>query len=132
MPSCNGTSATPSTRRASRPGDFVIGLCSGQGRDVIDVVANHPRRTDVTARLVEAGARLVADARDLAEQVGVGGIELVCGLVRRAGFAEVAFDAEPGAMFGVGTRRFTGPSPGLAARPALVRLRRRRRRRPGN
>ncbi len=62
----------------------LISLCSGQGRDVIEVLADHPRRTDVTARLVEAGARLVADARDLAEQAGVDGIELVCGLVRRA------------------------------------------------
>jgi hypothetical protein len=151
----------------------VVSLCSGQGRDVIDVVAQHPRRADVTARLVEADPRLVDDARDLAGRLGVDGLDLVggdasttsafegmapvdvvlvCGVFgniadvdiratiaelphlcaagasviwtrhRRPpdltpsirswfaeqGFAEVAFDTEPGSMFGVGTHRFAG------------------------
>ena len=29
----------------------VISLCAGQGRDLIGVLADHPRRGDVTARL---------------------------------------------------------------------------------
>ncbi|MEU6202456.1 hypothetical protein ABZ814_02540 [Micromonospora musae] len=30
-----------------------VSLCAGQGRDLIPVLATHPRRDDVTARLVE-------------------------------------------------------------------------------
>jgi hypothetical protein len=151
----------------------IVSLCSGQGRDVIEVLADHARRTDVTARLVEADPRLVDDARDLARRAGVDGLQLVCGdasttsacegmapaaVVLVCGvfgniadadiratigelphlcaagatviwtrhrrppdltpsirswfaehdFAEVAFDTEPGSMFGVGTHRFTG------------------------
>jgi hypothetical protein len=56
----------------------IVSLCSGQGRDVIGVLADHPRRADVTARLVDADPQLVADARDLADRAGVGGLELVC------------------------------------------------------
>ena len=29
-----------------------VSLCAGQGRDLIGVLAGHPRRDDVTARLV--------------------------------------------------------------------------------
>jgi hypothetical protein len=31
----------------------VVSLCAGQGRDLLGVLADHPRRGDVTARLVE-------------------------------------------------------------------------------
>src|SRR5690242_14199661 len=31
----------------------VISLCAGQGRDLLEVLAEHPRRDDVQARLVE-------------------------------------------------------------------------------
>jgi hypothetical protein len=41
----------------------VISLCAGQGRDVIGVLAGHPRRGDVRARLVELDERNVAVAR---------------------------------------------------------------------
>jgi hypothetical protein len=41
----------------------LISACAGRGRDVIDVVAVHPRRDDVTARLVELDRYLAADAR---------------------------------------------------------------------
>lgn len=30
-----------------------LSMCAGQGRDLIEVLATHPRRTDVMARLVE-------------------------------------------------------------------------------
>jgi hypothetical protein len=49
----------------------IVSLCAGQGRDVIDVVAGHPRRADVSARLVELDPTLVAFARDRAESAGV-------------------------------------------------------------
>jgi hypothetical protein len=44
----------------------VVSLCAGQGRDVIDVVATHPRGPEVTALLVELDPALVAFARDRA------------------------------------------------------------------
>jgi putative methyltransferase len=50
----------------------VVSLCAGQGRDVIDVVAESPRRTDVQALLVELDPALVAFARRRAEERGVG------------------------------------------------------------
>ena len=50
----------------------VVSLCAGQGRDVIDVVAEHPRRNDVSALLVELDPGLVAFARARAEAAGIG------------------------------------------------------------
>ncbi|MFZ1991477.1 MAG: SAM-dependent methyltransferase, partial [Alphaproteobacteria bacterium] len=48
----------------SLPGQLrVISLCAGQGRDLIEVLADHPRRTDVHARLVELDERNTAIAR---------------------------------------------------------------------
>ena len=50
----------------------IVSLCAGQGRDVIDVVAGHPRRDDVSALLVELDPALVAFARQRAAAAGVG------------------------------------------------------------
>jgi len=50
----------------------VISLCAGQGRDVIDVVAEHPHRAEVCALLVEQDPALVAFARARADAAGVG------------------------------------------------------------
>ncbi len=50
----------------------IVSVCSGQGRDVIDVVADSPRRDDVRARLVELDPGLVAFARARAVDLGVG------------------------------------------------------------
>jgi microcompartment protein CcmK/EutM len=41
----------------------MVSLCAGQGRDVIDVVATHPRGPEVSALLVELDPALVAFAR---------------------------------------------------------------------
>lgn len=50
----------------------VISLCAGQGRDLLDVLEDHPRRADVQARLVELDPELAAYARERApEQVEV-------------------------------------------------------------
>ncbi|NIK59772.1 SAM-dependent methyltransferase [Kribbella shirazensis] len=50
----------------------VIKLCAGQGRDLLDVLEDHPRRADVHARLVELDPVLAATARERApEQVEV-------------------------------------------------------------
>jgi hypothetical protein len=50
----------------------IVSLCAGQGRDVIDVVAEHPRRAEVSALLVEMDPALVAFARARADTAGVG------------------------------------------------------------
>jgi hypothetical protein len=50
----------------------VVSLCAGQGRDVIDVVAEHPRRDEVSALLVELDPALVAFARARAGAAGLG------------------------------------------------------------
>lgn len=49
----------------------VVSMCAGQGRDVIDVVAAHPRRAEISALLVELDPALVAFARDRAAAAGV-------------------------------------------------------------
>jgi SAM-dependent methyltransferase len=56
----------------THPGEIrVVSLCAGQGRDVIDVVATHPRGPDVSALLVDLDPSLVAFARDRAVAAGV-------------------------------------------------------------
>lgn len=50
----------------------VVSMCSGQGRDLIDVLSTHPRRADVSAVLVEQDPALVAFSRDRAVAAGVG------------------------------------------------------------
>jgi hypothetical protein len=56
-----------------------ISMCAGQGRDLLDVLATHPRGRDVTARLVELDPRNAAIARDAALAAGLGGVEVVTG-----------------------------------------------------
>ena len=46
-----------------------ISVVAGQGRDLIPVLATHPRGADVTARLVELDPRNTAVARELAERL---------------------------------------------------------------
>lgn len=41
----------------------LLSLCAGQGRDVLGVLATHPRRDDVTARLIELDPDLADAAR---------------------------------------------------------------------
>jgi hypothetical protein len=55
----------------------LISLCAGQGRDVIGVLAGHPRRDDVRARLIELNERNVAVARQAARAAGLDGIEML-------------------------------------------------------
>ena len=53
----------------------VVSMCAGQGRDLLGVLAVHPRRADVRARLVEMDPRNVALARAAAPE----GVEVVEG-----------------------------------------------------
>jgi len=67
----------PARASASGPGTHpepirMVSLCAGQGRDVIDVVATHPRGPEVSALLVELDPALVAFARARARAAGPG------------------------------------------------------------
>jgi hypothetical protein len=70
----------------------LISLCAGQGRDVIGVLAKHPRRDDVRARLVELDKRNVAVARQFAQAAGLDGVEI---LQADAGITEACVGAVP-------------------------------------
>jgi hypothetical protein len=68
------------TLESAPPGRLrVVSACSGQGRDLLGVLAEHPRRHDVSARLVELDPHLAALAEQTAESMDLGGIEVVIG-----------------------------------------------------
>jgi hypothetical protein len=54
----------------------VVSMCAGQGHDLIGALADHPRRNDVTARLVELDERNAAIARDRVADAGLDRIEV--------------------------------------------------------
>ena len=65
---------------AAPPGPLhAVSLCAGQGRDLIGALAGHPRRDDVSARLVELDPRNAAAARAAAEAAGLPRVEVVTG-----------------------------------------------------
>ena len=70
----------------------LLSLCAGQGRDVLGVLARHPRRDDVRARLVELDERNVATARQAAAAAGLDGVEV---LQADAGTTDVCVGAVP-------------------------------------
>ena len=57
--------------RAPRGRIGILSLCAGEGRDVIGVVRDHPRRDNVDAVLVEANAALAASARAAVDEAGL-------------------------------------------------------------
>jgi len=57
----------------------VISICAGQGRDIIDVLAQDPRAGDIEALLVELDPGLVAFARDRAADAGLQRVTVVEG-----------------------------------------------------
>ncbi len=57
----------------------LVSMCAGQGRDVVPVLAGHPRGRDVRARLVELDPVLAAAAREAAAAAGLDQVEVVCG-----------------------------------------------------
>jgi hypothetical protein len=57
----------------------VVSLCAGQGRDLLEVLAGHPRRDDVRARLVELDPQNTAFAEELARSAGLEQVEVVTG-----------------------------------------------------
>ncbi|MFI6737474.1 hypothetical protein ACIBI9_31505 [Nonomuraea sp. NPDC050451] len=97
----------------------VVSLCAGQGRDLLPVLAAHPRRDRVRARLVELDEHNVAaagraappgvevvrgDAALLGAYAGAvpADLVLVCG-----GFERVEVEGDDG--YGVGVHRYAGP-----------------------
>jgi hypothetical protein len=73
----------------ARPGPVrLLSLCAGEGRDVLPVLARHPRGGDVRGRLVELDPRLSATARSAAPP----GVEVVEG---DAGSTAVAVGVAP-------------------------------------
>jgi hypothetical protein len=67
----------------------LVSLCAGQGRDVLGVLPDHPRRDDVHAVLVESDPQNAGAARIAAAQAGLGQVE-----VREADAAAVASFAD--------------------------------------
>jgi len=70
----------------------LISLCAGQGRDVIGVLADHRRREDVRARLVELDEVNVAVAQQAAQAAGLDGVEV---LQADAGITDACAGAVP-------------------------------------
>src|SRR3954454_20737003 len=56
-----------------------ISLCAGQGDDLLGVLAEHPRRHDVRALLVELDPQNAAVAQGRAEAAGLTGVQVVVG-----------------------------------------------------
>lgn len=55
----------------------VVSMCAGQARDLTGVLASHPRRADVTGRLVELDPANAAYARESLDELGVTAVEVV-------------------------------------------------------
>lgn len=55
----------------------IISVCAGQGHDIIGALADHPRRRDVTARLVELDEQNVRWARHAASAAGLESVEIL-------------------------------------------------------
>ena len=56
----------------------IVSMCAGEGRDVIGTLADHPRRNDITARLVELDQRNVNVARTAIRAARLKRVEVVC------------------------------------------------------
>lgn len=56
-----------------------ISICAGQGHDLIGVLAEHQRRADVSARLVELDEQNVLLAQRAARSVGLDAVEVIAG-----------------------------------------------------
>jgi hypothetical protein len=78
---------------ARRPGPIaILSMCAGDGRDLLGALAEHPRRHDVRARLVELSPELVESGRGMASQLGLPDVQFVVG---DAGWAGVYGGAAP-------------------------------------
>jgi|HubBroStandDraft_2_1064218.scaffolds.fasta_scaffold02457_7 hypothetical protein len=69
-----------------------VSVCAGQGHDIIGVLADHPRRTDVSARLVELDLQNVQLARAAAQAMGLDAVQVIAG---DASMTDAYVDAVP-------------------------------------
>ena len=113
---------------AAPPGPLrAVSVCAGQGRDLIGVLAGHPRGGDVRARLVELDRRNVGLARAAAAEAGLAGVEVIEG---DAGMTDAYAGAVPAdlvlvcGVFGnvsdADIARTVGALPGLVAAGGAV------------
>ena len=65
-------------RLPSRPWQ-VISLCAGDGRDLLGVLADHPRRVDVRGRLVERDEQIAEAGRRAYAAAGLAAVEVRTG-----------------------------------------------------
>lgn len=56
----------------------LVSMCAGQGRDVIGALADHPRRGDIAALLIERDPRLAAFATASANDAGLRNVRALC------------------------------------------------------
>lgn len=56
---------------------LIVSICGGQGRELLGALEDHPRRIEVTGRLVELDPRNAAYAREWARRAGMDGFEVV-------------------------------------------------------
>ena len=77
---------------ACAPGPIrLLSMCAGQGRDLLGVLPDHPRRDDVQALLVELDRRNVERARALIDELGLEGVSIVEGdAARTDSYAPIA------------------------------------------
>ncbi len=57
----------------------LVSLCAGDGRDLLGVLPSHPRRAEVSARLVEFEPELLGVGREAARRSGLGSVEFFQG-----------------------------------------------------
>ncbi len=76
---------------AAAPGPIrALSMCAGQGRDLLEPLAGHPRRHDVQAVLVELDAANAEVARRTAAAAGLAGVRVVVGDASiTSGYAQV-------------------------------------------
>jgi hypothetical protein len=105
----------------------VVSACAGQGRDLLPVLADHPRRDRVRARLIELDTRNAALARDFARDAGLDRIEVVSADAAETSSYVGAVPADLVLMCGVfgnvsdeDVERTVRLLPGFCAREALV------------
>jgi CYTH domain-containing protein len=55
----------------------IVSLCAGEGRDLVAVLAEHPREPDVSALLVERDPALAERARQRCQELGLPGVEVL-------------------------------------------------------
>lgn len=113
---------------AAPPGAIsVVSACAGHGRDLLEVLVDHPRRGDVVARLIELDDGNAAVARASAGELGLPSITVVTGDASTTDAYQASVPADLVLLCGVfgnvvdaDIERTIAVLPGLCARGASV------------